>query len=238
VFSYYGSKSKLIKLYSPPEYDTIIEPFAGSARYALEYAEHNCILIEINPVIYRIWRWLIKEATLNDIRRLPTLRRGDDLRKMSQLSDVERDLLGFAAGCARSTPGNIVTAWADASGRARSDPKYRPKNASELLKERLLNNLSRIKHWKILNCSYENFKPNYEATWFIDPPYQNSAGRCYTYSDVNYDHLGKWCETRKGQVIVCEGAGANWLPFKPLKTSERGTWRTLVEMVYERNSNA
>ncbi len=41
MFSYYGSKSKIVKHYPPPEYDTIIEPFAGSARYALMYYNKN-----------------------------------------------------------------------------------------------------------------------------------------------------------------------------------------------------
>lgn len=34
-----------------------------------------------------------------------------------------------------------------------------------------------------------------------------------------------WCKDRRGQVIVCENAGATWLPFEPLATikATRGT---------------
>jgi len=33
MFSYYGSKSKIVDYYPPPKHKRIIEPFAGSARY-------------------------------------------------------------------------------------------------------------------------------------------------------------------------------------------------------------
>ena len=64
--------------------------------------------------------------------------------------------------------------------------------------------------------------PNVKATWFIDPPYQTKGG--YVISDVDYFELGKWCKSRKGQVIVCENAEADWLDFNPLsgQHSQRG----------------
>ncbi len=46
MFSYYGSKSKIIKYYSTPKHDTIIEPFAGSAQYSFHYWDKQVILIE------------------------------------------------------------------------------------------------------------------------------------------------------------------------------------------------
>jgi hypothetical protein len=33
---------------------------------------------------------------------------------------------------------------------------------------------------------------------------------------IDYPVLGAWCKDRQGQVIVCEGADADWLPFEPL----------------------
>jgi site-specific DNA-adenine methylase len=35
MWSYYGGKSKIVQYYPDPKYDTIIEPFAGSAQYSL-----------------------------------------------------------------------------------------------------------------------------------------------------------------------------------------------------------
>ena len=35
MFYYYGRKKQIIRHYPSPNYDTIIEPFAGSAAYSL-----------------------------------------------------------------------------------------------------------------------------------------------------------------------------------------------------------
>lgn len=48
MFSYYGSKSKIIRYYSEPKHDIIIEPFAGSAQYAFKYWDKQVTLIEKN----------------------------------------------------------------------------------------------------------------------------------------------------------------------------------------------
>ena len=54
-------------------------------------------------------------------------------------------------------------------------------------------------------------------TYFIDPPYDNTAGCYYKFNSVNYSHLAAWCYSRTGQVIVCENQGASWwLDFKTL----------------------
>ena len=62
------------------------------------------------------------------------------------------------------------------------------------------------------------------AVWIVpakgpndDPPYQ-TAGRAYRFHDLDYPALAEWCKSRTGQVIVCENAGAAWLPFEPFRT--------------------
>lgn len=35
MWSYYGTKKKIAKYYPSPQYDKIIEPFAGAAQYSL-----------------------------------------------------------------------------------------------------------------------------------------------------------------------------------------------------------
>lgn len=32
---------------------------------------------------------------------------------------------------------------------------------------------------------------------------------------LDYPALARWCRARRGQTIVCEAAGADWLPFVP-----------------------
>lgn len=89
-------------------------------------------------------------------------------------------------------------------------------------KARIAKHLKFIRHWKIYNCSYEECPVTAPSTWFIDPPYKNppgtQTGTVYTFgsSKIDYEHLSQWCRTRPGQVIVCEEAQADWLPFRPL----------------------
>lgn len=58
MWSYYGSKSKIIDVYPPPEYDKIIEPFCGTARYALKYWDREVLLVDKYDVIVKIWHYL------------------------------------------------------------------------------------------------------------------------------------------------------------------------------------
>ena len=45
MFSYYGSKSKIIKKYPKPIYNDIIEPFAGSSCYSIEFGKDKNVCI-------------------------------------------------------------------------------------------------------------------------------------------------------------------------------------------------
>jgi len=70
MWSYYGSKSKVIDLYPSPKFDKIIEPFAGSARYALKYFDRDVLLVDKYPVIVDLWKWLqkVSEADINTMQ--------------------------------------------------------------------------------------------------------------------------------------------------------------------------
>jgi len=58
MWSYYGSKEGIKRYYPKPTFDTIIEPFAGTAKYSLLYWDRNVILIDKYEVLVRIWKWL------------------------------------------------------------------------------------------------------------------------------------------------------------------------------------
>lgn len=79
--------------------------------------------------------------------------------------------------------------------------------------------------------SYEQ-APDVEATWFIDPPYQRANRRGYLHgaSGIDFSELACWVQKRRGQVIVCEQAGADWLPFTDFRpvASHRGRQSTEV----------
>lgn len=84
------------------------------------------------------------------------------------------------------------------------------------VKRKLRAVIPEVKNWKITNVDYKDLM-NVEATWFVDPPYQNNAGRRYRTNQVDYEHLGWWCLNRLGQIVVCENAGATWGDFKPME---------------------
>jgi len=188
-----------------------MEPFAGSARYSLLHSDHQVWINELNPRICRIWRW-IQQTTRQDIERLPELKPGEDIRAIRWLSEVERDLMGLSITFAQAVPANIFTGWAVR------------KDGCKLLKRRLLEHVEDVRDWRITNFDYFHL-PDIEATWFVDPPYQFARSR-YPEDDIDYKELAAWCQSRRGQVIVCEEFGATWLPFQPLRT----VWTTTRRM--------
>ena len=46
MWSYYGGKSKVVDYYPTPKQSKIIEPFAGSARYALKWFDRDVLLVD------------------------------------------------------------------------------------------------------------------------------------------------------------------------------------------------
>lgn len=70
-----------------------------------------------------------------------------------------------------------------------------------------------IRHWQVIEGDY-SAAPDVAATWFIDPPY-TVGGEHYVHHRIDRSALASWCRSRRGQAIVCESGGADWLPFEP-----------------------
>ena len=210
MFSYYGSKSKIVDYYPPPKHKRIIEPFAGSARYSLKYWQNDVLIAHKYEVIITIWKWL-QQCSKNDIMKFQILKRGDDIRTMN-LTIEESYWVGLIINQGTNEPKNVVT-------------EYSAKGLSNFIK-RTADNLFKIKHWEIRHSSYEDLE-NIEATWFIDPPYQ-FGGEHYKEPSTNIDfkELGEWCKNRNGQAIVCENTKADWLPFRPMVEMQGTMFRT------------
>lgn len=219
MWSYYGRKSKIVSCYPNPKFDTIIEPFAGTAVFSLykDNWKKNVILVEKDPLLTQLWSYLQK-VSKEEIIGLPDIKQGDDIRSLP-ICQEQRWLMGFWINRGSESPKNIVTKWG-----GKSD--YWTKT-----KQRIADNLYKIKHWRIVNDSYEN-APNLCATWFVDPPYQFGRDR-YKYSNksIDFSALAEWCKTRKGQTIVCENSKANWLPFTPI-TNLCGQKHTTTECMW------
>lgn len=167
----------------------------------------------------------MQQCSPEEIIRLPELKDGqkiDTLNNYKYLSDEEKWLIGFSSNQGGAFP--FKTA-------GRMNFNYWHKD-----KIRIANDLYKIKEWNIINESYENCD-NIKATWFIDPPYQ-FGGHRYKFSNkyIDYVFLKEWCESRNGQVIVCENSKADWMKFDPL-VQTNGQKHKTMEVVYINNKN-
>jgi len=224
MFSYYGSKKKIVKYYPEPVHDVIIEPFAGAAWYSLEYPDREVILNEKNPVIYGIWNWLINTATPEILLEYKDFYLGDNISDLD-IAQEHKDFLGFCLNRGSATPKFTVTKW---SCQSKIDENWASTVAFQV--ERAIKMLSKIRHWKVYCGDYMDL-PIQKATWFVDPPYY-SGGQHYTFNKIDYGGLGRWIESLDGQIIVCENNLADWLDFKPL-ISYQGQSKPSNECIYE-----
>ena len=211
MFSYYGSKSKIVDYYPPPKHKRIIEPFAGSARYSLKYWQNDVLLVDKYPVIIGIWKWL-QQCSKNDILKLPILKAGDKINRDDFDCIEQANFYGFIISAATRNPKLTVSPFGE------------NKIESEL--QRIAEDLHKIKHWEIKLGSYDEID-NQDAVWFIDPPYQ-FGGEHYVKSNkqIDFSKLSEWCMSRNGQVIVCENTKATWLPFKPMIDMQGAMYKT------------
>lgn len=205
MWSYYGSKTNIIDLYPKPLHDKIIEPFCGTARYALKYWEHEILLVDKYPVITEIWKYL-QQCSPQDILGLPRFKKGENINDHTYDCDAQRYLIGFLIGFGFTDPRK------SASPRMRNRP-----NAINYTIKKIAADLFKIKHWEIIEGGYDEI-PNQIATWFFDPPYE-FGGHAYKHSNkhIDFKSLAEHVTTREGQVIVCENMKARWLPFVPFK---------------------
>lgn len=208
-FGYYGGKWRdAVKHYPEPIFGTIVEPFAGSAGYALRYFYRRILLCEIDPILSQVWHYLIRVSP-KEILAIPDVEEGqsvDDLK----ICQEARWLVGFWLNRGVASPKKTPSKWMRDGIRPGSFWGDRVRNT-------IATQVGAIRHWKILQCSYAEAPALRNATWFVDPPYQH-AGQHYRYGSdqIDYSALSGWCRTRPGQVIVCENQGADWLPFLPL----------------------
>jgi site-specific DNA-adenine methylase len=209
MFSYYGSKSKIVDYYPPPKFDKIIEPFAGSARYSLKYFDKDITIVDKYEIVFNVWKYL-QQASKKDILGLPKMKSGDNVNDYD-ISEVEKHFIGFLICRGMESPRKNVSSFVG--------------DITDNLKD-IAENVYKIKHWNIIHGTYADIE-NIQATWFIDPPYQ-FGGEHYVEStkNIDFDELSEWCKTRNGQTIVCENTKADWLPFKPMKQMYGSQYKT------------
>ncbi len=210
-FPYYGAKWRLASQYPAPE-GSVGEPFAGSAAYSVRHAVEEAHLVDMDPVVCAVWRYLIK-ATPEDIYSLPLLEVGESILEYD-LPKGAQYLVGYWLSKGVSKPTMTRT-------------QNSVKNATSLywgerVMDRLAAQVPLIKGWTIKRGDFSQLRPT--DTTFIDPPY-TVGGAGYAVPFDEYERLAAFSRRRRGLTIVCEGPDADWLPFEHLggfKTQRSG----------------
>lgn len=217
-FGYYGGKWRdAVRNYPSPKYEIIVEPFAGSAGYALRHPDKKVVLCELDAQIAAVWRYLlaVKPAEILALPDVPLKGSVDDLKVCAEA----KWLIGLWLNRAAARPRKSPSKWMRI--------RIRPGSFwGERVRTTIASQLDAIRHWTLIEGDYTACDQQGLATWFIDPPYQ-LAGQHYHHGsrDIDFHKLADWCRRRQGQVIVCENEGASWLPFARLnavKTTRAG----------------
>lgn len=228
MFSYYGSKSKIIHYYPYPQYEWVIEPFAGSARYACLNYLRKVWINDKYDVIYKIWKW-IQQASWKDIESLPEPEAGDCVHDLG-LKDEPLLLMQMIAACGVQYPRNFFTARAVGIHPDRTaDRTVYTISTVASFKKGIRPLIGRIDHWRITNIDYEEL-PNIKATWFIDPPYEK-GGQSYKVNDVDYCKLLRWIKSRRGETITCENGSNTWLDWHEPLVRVHGSLHNTMEVI-------
>lgn len=211
-FSFYGGKYRAAHLYPAPQYGTVYEPFAGSAGYSVRHGTVIARLSDADRYVVGVWDYL-RHATPQEIEALPDLAPGQSVDNLPVPQEAKW-LIGFWLNGGSAQPKKTLSSWC-----LRSKGEWGGSQLvwGERVRRRIVSQLDGIRLWRAARCDYRAL-PDAEATWFIDPPYQTPAGRYYRISTIDYADLADFCLSRRGQVIVCEQEGADWLPFRKLAT--------------------
>lgn len=221
LFSFFGGKWRLAPKYPEPAHPTIVEPFAGSAGYSCRYPDRRVVLVERDPTIAALWRWLISVPSA-EVLALPLLEVGEPVP--TGLREEARTLMGFWCCIATTYPRRRITkGW----GQTTADRFWGAR-----IRARVASDIERIRHWTIIEGDY-TAAPDIRATWFVDPPYVGrqmrskygaaggvqvrAVGDRYRFGTrrIDYEQLGRWCRTRRGLVVACDAVGATWMDFRP-----------------------
>lgn len=203
---YYGGKWRATPRYPAPEHDLVIEPFAGAAGYSTRHAHPRVLLIDRSEAVIGAWQYLIRTSA-DEIRALPSLEPGQSVDDLNMCQEA-RWLIGWWCNDGAASPCKTPSKWS-----------MRPENCgwAHGARERIASQVDRIRGWRAIVGTYRD-APDIEATWFIDPPYIGRAGSYYPHGSgaIDYSDLAEWCQSLRGLVIVCENAGAEWLPFESI----------------------
>ena len=220
MFPYFGGKRRLAPTYPGPLYDTVIEPFAGSAGYGMYWLERrprlDLIIVEQNPTIAALWRRLLEPNAAKRVAALPDVIKGDKCD--DPLIALANASFSSINACHNSGEFTVSEWTAELWPRVRQQVADRCRIAA-----------GRV---TVIEGDYTD-APTLTACWFVDPPYQHQ-GHLYKHGNdgIDYAELNSWCQTRPGQVIVTEAEPADWLPFEPHRRTINVLKQDKTELVW------
>lgn len=224
MFYYYGAKRVLAPHYPRPQYRTVVEPFAGSAQYAvrclLDRSADHAVLVDRDPRVVQMWDRLL-HAEVGDVLSLPPLRVGETT----------------------DDPLVMVTAASNSWGSAkRYTITERMAARWPLMLDWIAEVLPHVKgRVEVSQGDYTEGSLPEPATYFVDPPYQGQPGKGYAKgcnSDaLDFRALGEWCQSLNGHVIAVDQMGADWLPFKPLKGHRSSVGTMHLEAIWTKGGS-
>lgn len=211
-FSYYGSRWSMARHYPEPMSDRVIEPFAGSAGYSTYWAPECVTLVEKDPDIAALWRWLIRTASPEEVMALPES--FERIEEVEELPRGPRLLVKFWVNKGRAEAGSTLSSWYFTHRGDGCKVWGRP------VQERVASQLHILKGWEVWEGDYTLAPLTPDAHYHLDPPFSGHAGRRYRHNALDYGALAEWAQSLPGFVQVCESADAGWLPFRPLRASQ------------------
>lgn len=214
-------------LYPPPLFPVVVEPFAGSAAYSMYHLDSldRVLLFEKDERVCETW-WRLLAMTPEEVLAYPVPKAGE----------TTSDFLA------------MTTATSSAIARCNSmTVTPRIQQVMPIMLGQISRLVERAAKKVEVVCADYAAAANIEATWFVDPPYQQLPGTRTTKTvyprgmgyrsgcdseSIDYERLAEWCLARRGQRIVCEQAGAAWLPFQHLAGSRDALGAMRAEVVW------